>query len=246
MQLADVDTPSGVEDIVESTRLNTSSQSALRPNVTAELSDIPHTSTTHDERGASTLNQTTVDGEEQTPLNINVALSSAIGDLDIEDPTKNGEDDVFEPPAQTPQQIAQALSLAVGDDDTFNDRSRLEANIMVSSQLGDDSASFQIESNIGSTSHAQRTPKSTSGAENSAQRSYVTRSSQSMSKTPKSAGDDENRSSRSSQRSSTEEKTQSQSGSQSSRVSQGELVCATCSKKCKNKGGLKSHMKTHK
>ena len=74
---ADVDTPSGVEEVLESTRVS-SSQHNSRPSVTSEISDIS---------SASQIDNNSIFGDHhntrQTPEEMAAALSQAVDDLDL-------------------------------------------------------------------------------------------------------------------------------------------------------------------
>ena len=132
VQYADIDTPSGLDDVIESTRLNASQGSMIRPNVTSNISNIPRSS--HLEQRSSDVtdasdydpSDTRSTEEAQTPEEINAALSMAVEDLDItKDETDAGkqlgqpleEADVEMPPKEQPQQtteeIHDALAAAV-------------------------------------------------------------------------------------------------------------------------------------
>ena len=247
MQLADVDTPSGVEEVVESTRM-TSQHAGHRPNVTADISDIPHTPS-HDARGASALNQTTLSKAEQTPNKINAALSnldlgdesfaeenSQLGEVGAPKHTapQYGRDDVFTQPEETPEQIAAALSAAIGDEDTCHDRSNLEANLILASNFAGGTDKVSENTSVTRGERSKRSSRS-SARESSSSTTGISRSIAI-----------EGRSTRSSQCSSAEEKTKNSSSQSSTVSSQTSLVCAHCGKKCKSRSGLKSHMKTHK
>ena len=82
---ADVDTPSGVEEVLESTSISTS-QPTFRASVTSELSEIP-TSSSQDEPGDHSMFG--LDDQPsrsiQTPAEVAEALSQAVDDLDITD-----------------------------------------------------------------------------------------------------------------------------------------------------------------
>ena len=230
----------GVEDVVESTRLNGTEQSMLRPNVTdRNISDIPRSSLLDREGNPDTSGAATE--EAQNPEDINAELSMAISDLDISDHdqalrwSQNGRaaeqppvtkenrenDEVFDPVPQTPNQIAAALSEAVGEETLDHDRSNLEANLA----LGGSAMMLPTVTPVVDHSTSRSVRKST--------RSSV-RSSQST--TTDGRGSHTSVSSHSSARSQTD----------TAHSSQGELTCDKCHKKCKNKTGYKSHMKTHK
>ena len=228
----------GVEDVVESTRLNGTEQSMLRPNVTdRNISDIPRSSLLDREGNPDTSGAATE--EAQNPEDINAELSMAISDLDISDhedemevPPRAAEqppvtkenrenDEVFDPVPQTPNQIAAALSEAVGEETLDHDRSNLEANLA----LGGSAMMLPTVTPVVDHSTSRSVRKST--------RSSV-RSSQST--TTDGRGSHTSVSSHSSARSQTD----------TAHSSQGELTCDKCNRKCKNKSGYKSHMKTRK
>ena len=248
----------GVEDVVESTRLNGTDQSMLRPNVTdRNISDIPRTSSIEATGNTSTSESAAATEEAQTPEEINAELSAAISDLDISDHEQANDlevksnateqplvskenhpdnDDVFNPAPQTPQQIAEALSAAVGEETLDHDRSNLEANFllggsaMMSAKVDLLESSDSLSSRSASSQQGGR--KSTrSSARSSKDEANVTGSHRSS--TTDGRGSNTSRSSQSSARSLTKSET-------------GELTCDQCNKKCKNKSGFKSHMKTHK
>ena len=231
VQYADIDTPSGIDDVVESTRLNVSQLSTLRPNITSNISNIPRSSLLNG--GASNM---TNGASEVVPSELE--LSRAVHSLDISDEEiaaadktlshveEQGQlDDVFPPPKQTAEEMANALEAAIGEESLDHDRSNLEANIMLKSHIDNSNAALTLKSNLSNSE------KSTSSSKTErSQRSHATRSISITSDISKE---------RPSQCSST---TGSQSSQQSS---QEEFFCPECGKKCKKKSGLKSHMRTH-
>ena len=235
----------GVEDVVESTRLNGTEQSMLRPNVTdRNISDIPRSSLLDREGNPDTSGAATE--EAQNPEDINAELSMAISDLDISDhedemevppraaeqppvtkENRHDNDEVFDPEPQTPIQIAAALSAAVGEETLDHDRSNLEANLALAGSAMKSPTVTPLEDHSTSRSaHSQQIGRSTRSSRSGSQRSTTTDG----------RGSSTSVSSHSSARSQTD----------TAHSSQGELTCDKCHKKCKNKTGYKSHMKTHK
>lgn len=213
-----MDTPSGVEEVLESTRLpDSQSQPNSRPSVSSEISDIS---------SASQVGSNSLFGEghnsrrTQTPEEMAEALSQAVDDLDLTDDTHvwAGVDHSPNLTSKTQKSHTGTTASNAGLD------AALDHNLTADTQVWAQDAAVDLSPNLSNASlnaALDPLPNLDDHPINSASIASLRRTDSRTS-------------------------TGSRASSVKSTQSKGPFICEHCEKHCASKSGLKSHLRVHK
>ena len=215
-----MDTPSGVEEVLESTRLpDSQSQPNSRPSVSSEISDIS---------SASQVANNSLFGEghnsrrTQTPEEMAEALSQAVDDLDLTNDTQVWAEDAALDLSPNLTSKTQKSHSNAGLD------AALDHDFTADTQVWAQDAALDLSPNLSSSTQNYR-QKSLTGTERPVDDHPINSASIA-----------------SLRRTDSRTSTGSRASSVKSTQSKGPFICEHCEKHCASKSGLMSHVRVHK